>query len=220
MSIVEYARTFSVSDMTIRRRIKTGKLRAELRDGKYYIPVRSGAEMQRHAHDDHEHDSSGSDFSPTANEQRTAAPQVSRPQVQHRSVQESLQRSQPAVDRRVTYSEPVAVRPAPDYSYPTRHSVNAVSDHVSQPAPTNYTKSVQPTVTTPMMSPDVNRIVEMCESAIKSFSNMERRLEEQYKARTSMLESKLAARDAEIESLQQKIQDLQLLISILEKKKL
>ena len=42
LSIVEYARAFSVSDMTVRRRIKTGRLRAVLKEGKYYIPV-SGA---------------------------------------------------------------------------------------------------------------------------------------------------------------------------------
>lgn len=41
MSIVEYARAFNVSDMTIRRRIKTGKLEAVLKDGKYFIPVAS-----------------------------------------------------------------------------------------------------------------------------------------------------------------------------------
>ncbi len=39
LSIVEYARTFAVSDMTVRRRIKTGRLRAVLKEGKYYIPV-------------------------------------------------------------------------------------------------------------------------------------------------------------------------------------
>ena len=39
LSIVEYARAFNVSDMTVRRRIKNGKLKAELRDGKYYIPM-------------------------------------------------------------------------------------------------------------------------------------------------------------------------------------
>ena len=41
LSIVEYARAYNVSDMTIRRRIKTGKLNAELRDGKYFIPCNS-----------------------------------------------------------------------------------------------------------------------------------------------------------------------------------
>jgi hypothetical protein len=39
LSIVEYARTFNVSDMTVRRRIKTGRLHAVLKEGKYYIPV-------------------------------------------------------------------------------------------------------------------------------------------------------------------------------------
>lgn len=39
LSIVEYARTYGISDMTIRRRIRTGKLEAQLRDGKYFIPV-------------------------------------------------------------------------------------------------------------------------------------------------------------------------------------
>ena len=38
-SIVEYARTFSISDMTVRRHIKTGKIKAVMKDGKYYIPV-------------------------------------------------------------------------------------------------------------------------------------------------------------------------------------
>ena len=39
LSIVEYARTYAVSDMTVRRRIKNGKLQAQLKDGKYFIPV-------------------------------------------------------------------------------------------------------------------------------------------------------------------------------------
>jgi hypothetical protein len=42
LSIVEYARTFAVSDMTVRRRIKTGRLQAVLKEGKYYIPVGPG----------------------------------------------------------------------------------------------------------------------------------------------------------------------------------
>jgi hypothetical protein len=41
LSIIEYARRFNISDMTVRRRIKTGKLQAVLREGKYYIPATS-----------------------------------------------------------------------------------------------------------------------------------------------------------------------------------
>ncbi|MCX6128772.1 MAG: hypothetical protein NTX25_06870 [Proteobacteria bacterium] len=43
LSIVEYARAFAVSDMTVRRRIKTGRLQAVLKEGKYYIPVGPGS---------------------------------------------------------------------------------------------------------------------------------------------------------------------------------
>ncbi len=38
LSIVEYARKFAISDMTVRRRIKNGKIKAILKEGKYYIP--------------------------------------------------------------------------------------------------------------------------------------------------------------------------------------
>ncbi len=37
-SIIEYARYHQISDMTVRRHIKAGKLHAILRDGKYFIP--------------------------------------------------------------------------------------------------------------------------------------------------------------------------------------
>ncbi len=51
MSIVEYARTFAISDMTVRRRIKNGKLPAVLRDGKYYIKVDGGQQQPAYSHD-------------------------------------------------------------------------------------------------------------------------------------------------------------------------
>ena len=37
ISINDYARKFNVSDITVRRRIKQGKISAELKNGKYYI---------------------------------------------------------------------------------------------------------------------------------------------------------------------------------------
>lgn len=39
LSIAEYARHYNISDMTVRRRIKTGKIHAVLKDGKYFIPI-------------------------------------------------------------------------------------------------------------------------------------------------------------------------------------
>lgn len=42
LSISEFARSYNLSDMTVRRRIKTGRLHAVLREGKYYIPASAG----------------------------------------------------------------------------------------------------------------------------------------------------------------------------------
>lgn len=39
LSIVEYAKKHDISDMTVRRRIRAGKVEAELREGKYFIRV-------------------------------------------------------------------------------------------------------------------------------------------------------------------------------------
>lgn len=51
MSIVEFARANNVSDMTVRRRIKNGKLSAVLRDGKYFIATsESGVAPTRTTH--------------------------------------------------------------------------------------------------------------------------------------------------------------------------
>jgi hypothetical protein len=41
VSIVEYARHYNISDMTVRRRIKTGKLKSVLKEGKYYVQLSS-----------------------------------------------------------------------------------------------------------------------------------------------------------------------------------
>lgn len=48
MSIIEYARHNNVSDMTVRRRIKTGRLLAELREGKYFIPIQELNQTYQH----------------------------------------------------------------------------------------------------------------------------------------------------------------------------
>lgn len=39
LSIIEYAREHQLSDMTVRRHIRTGRLEAVLKDGKYFIPA-------------------------------------------------------------------------------------------------------------------------------------------------------------------------------------
>ena len=38
-SITEYSRRLNISEMTVRRRIKSGKLVTKMSDGKYYIDI-------------------------------------------------------------------------------------------------------------------------------------------------------------------------------------
>ncbi|MES2744565.1 MAG: hypothetical protein V4655_04020 [Bdellovibrionota bacterium] len=68
LSIVEYARTHAISDMTIRRRIKTGRIKAVLKEGKYYIPVGPNGEIIEEAPESYK--ASASAVSPIAHEVR------------------------------------------------------------------------------------------------------------------------------------------------------
>jgi len=52
LSIVEYARNFKISDMTVRRRIRTGRLKAVLKDGKYFIPIDSSHHPENNCSDE------------------------------------------------------------------------------------------------------------------------------------------------------------------------
>lgn len=69
LSIVEYAKRHDISDMTVRRRIRAGKVNAELREGKYFIQV----------------DGSTSPKNAPAPSRAPAAPAPAAPQGVHRS---------------------------------------------------------------------------------------------------------------------------------------
>ena len=47
VSISEYARRFNLSEITVRRRIKQGRVNAELKNGKYYISAPSSANIAK-----------------------------------------------------------------------------------------------------------------------------------------------------------------------------
>lgn len=49
LSIVEYAKKHDISDMTVRRRIRAGKITAELREGKYFIKCSSSQPGASHS---------------------------------------------------------------------------------------------------------------------------------------------------------------------------
>jgi hypothetical protein len=181
MSIVEYARAFNVSDMTIRRRIKTGRLQAVLRDGKYYIPADGRAAA------------------------KSEPVEVPRPQVQP-----------PTREFRPQPRHFEQASPAPQPRYEAR----------PQPVPQTRGEYHRPQVEEREFRPryeernhEMQRMIDVCESAVRSLGSLEQKLEDNYRSKTQLLEAKLLTMQRENEQLNQKIQDLQLLVSILEKRR-
>ncbi len=201
LSIVEYARTFKVSDMTIRRRIKTGKLHAILQDGKYFIPV------------------SGNGVSPRP------GPVERRPQdrlVGNESSREVLVEPKLPFNR---MSSPVMAEPAvikanqvgvkqmaqqlpPDFESPHRLSDSVVPGSLTRPLLSQEASLV-----------DTRALLAYCEASLRKISDNERRTVEKFKSKLETLEAVLASRDLEIKALRQQLEDLQLLVKILERRK-
>jgi hypothetical protein len=195
LSIVEYARTFKVSDMTIRRRIKTGKLHAVLKDGKYYIPIpfsESGKRSQPVEIDD---PSQG-------NYRYESAP--ARPQQEMQIIKAHPAASKTIVAPQETIRQHSSVIPAPEREEP-RYS--AVPQSLAEPLMQGEKSIV-----------DSRALLAYCDATLKKMNEMERRTVERFKAKLDSVESTLALRDSEVRSLRQQVEDLQVLVRILEKK--
>lgn len=233
LSIVDYARTFSVSDMTIRRRIKTGRLEAVLREGKYYIPVgsdRAGKPLRLNIRKESE--SFATAEADSGNFERDLARATFEGVTSQ--IPLSSQREPPQVR-----SQPVQVtghvlrsRISPSFNQPN-HRGTAFSDservreeaHVPQTqAPHGHYESglipghirlgIEESATSLVES---KALLDFCESVLRRFSRLEARLEEGFKTKMTLLESHMTAKDQENNKLRQQIEDLQLLIKILEK---
>ncbi len=202
LSIVEYARTFKVSDMTIRRRIKTGKLHAILQDGKYFIPVSGNSNGQRQS---------------TLVERR--APE--------RALVADMQRDSVA-DPKLSFQRPQV----PLVSEPVVVKQSQIGFKATAPqASTEFECSqragemvVPGSLTRPLLSQeaslvDTRALLAYCEATLRKISDNERRTVEKFKSKLETLEAVLAGRDLEIKALRQQLEDLQLLVKILERRK-
>jgi hypothetical protein len=196
LSIVEYSRTFDVSDMTVRRRIKTGRLHAVLKDGKYYIPVGNEApKYQEHA------------AAPAA---RPAQPQPTRHQnhqTHHAPVAKQIPSHQPQVQR----------------SHPQAAETILAEENVPFSSQQKDSGVIPDTLRRPLASSDKSLIdtralLAFCEAAIKKCDDSERRQADKFKYKISAMEEVMKQKDLEINSLRQQVEDLKLLINILEKK--
>lgn len=192
LSIVEYARTFGISDMTIRRRIRTGRIQAVLRDGKYYIPT---------------------DSDPSTGELRKQTIQ-SKP-----SPQTHVVKSHPHAEKTVAAMRPTQHQPQQMQKEQQSHKVHVHAAPVKQWAqlPQNITTMIAADVG---ISIESKALLDYCNDALESVREKEKLVESRFHAKIEAISEQLKNRDLEIQRLQQQIEDLQLLVQILERKKI
>ena len=210
LSIVEYARHYKVSDMTVRRRIKTGKLHAVLKEGKYFIPVAAN-------------DSRGSGMDHTAN--HMAEPHYedqSSPSTPRRhSGEMSLIKGHPAAHK--TYSQPphelprLPTQPSAVETREIRANYRMSDEGDGANIPTSLRRPLTAQETSLV---DTRALLAYCDASLRKLGENERRTVDKFKSKLEALEATLASKDFELKSLKQQVEDLQLLVKILEKKRM
>lgn len=217
LSIVEYARTFGISDMTIRRRIRTGRIQAVLRDGKYYIPTEADpmtGELRKQAQTHqqpvvHKHPVKSHPHAertiPSRAPQHYAEP-ARREEIPHKKhIHATPQRqwNQPLV-------EPTAVQPV---MMPQAHNIQATPS-LQMPAASQQLRFSEADV-----SVEARALLQYCNATLDTTRERERLIEARYSSKIDVMNEQLKNRDVEIQKLQQQIEDLQLLVQILERKR-
>lgn len=243
MSIVEYARTFNISDMTIRRRIRTGKLQALLRDGKYYIPIEtdpaSGAPIKQNKQKNLRPNADSASYGSNQNNGNQAHhhPVKSHPNADRTLNSSSSFSQNRPVERSENHSSPV-VRPnhisqtVPDQNkdfnqaatintYPDLKQRNQSIAPQSQPA---IWEQIPYHISAPVAQEqevlvESQALLEYCNSSLANIKSIEKHIEQRYTARLETTYEQIRNRDIEISRLNQQIEDLQLLVQILEKKR-
>jgi hypothetical protein len=241
LSIVEYARTYQVSDMTVRRRIKTGRLHAVLKDGKYFIPVAVGERSAPAGPmpGDGPISPARSPASQPAAPRRPqndmtvvkARPHAAKPwpQPAHHNVGRAADTVPPYLGGSQS-AQPMAsealARSATAY-VPERRAEPEMVDYASDdgaPAPHNAGGGFIPSSLRGPLSAhetslvDTRALIAFCEAAMRKANESERRTIERFKSKLEAVEATLAARDQEVKALKQQLEDLQLLVQILERK--
>lgn len=215
LSIVEYARETGISDMTIRRRIRTGRIAAELRDGKYFIPVSV----------DH---ASGQLTAVKSTLRNPAAANVSHTAMKaHPSPDRTIPRVVPAVQtpesHLITASKvDTHGQPIGDIRVSNQNIMTTSPRATAQPTvDPNFVPDglVRPLVDAGMASVEARGLIEFCHRALEQAKSTVASVEARYTARMEALNAQLAQKDQELKSLNQQVEDLQILVQLLERKK-
>lgn len=270
LSIVEYARRYKISDMTIRRRIKTGKLQAVLQEGKYFIPMSGIDKPQQEPSRDPSLEFS-QDFSrepqnlqrPRPGQGVEGEPYQSRPHPspQHPLIyqqaptplvkshpqpgpsmvpdvnnQQSLggsYQSRGPQQNHVEHSGPYhqapqrvynGQLPRGSYSQDSGYGVESPNPNIQMGVhskdqsilPDNLWRPLAGTTTAIV---DTKALLAYCDATVRKAIDLERKTIDRFKSKLETLEATIVAKDLEIKSLRQQIEDMQLLVKIIERRK-
>lgn len=205
MSIVEYARSFSVSDMTVRRRIKSGKLHAVLKDGKYYIPVHEiGKTINEGIPSSHVTvDSIYADQSSI-----TDYPEADQLARNHSLV--PYRDSYSRVERPMSgASHKIGVGVQANTSDDTRDEGDLKDSNIPKDITTSFRNNNESIVQTA-------QLLQFCEKSLVRINSIERHINDTYRYKLEALEHKLKNKDLEINRMRQQIEDLQTLLKMIE----
>jgi hypothetical protein len=203
LSIVDYARATGISDMTIRRRIRTGRIKAELKEGKYFIPVDVdySGEIRR-------------DKKPNHN---TTPQMIKNHPGADKTIHAHSERPTPIVRRNNESNESSNYRVAPNRLGFQNNSYSNDANNSWSQVPEMMTR---PLVEAGLASVEARALIEFCDRALLQAKSAVQAIEAKYSARIEAMNAHIQNRDQEIKSLNQQIEDLQLLVQILERKKI
>lgn len=211
-SIVEYARTYSVSDMTVRRRIKTGKLHAVLKEGKYYIPVPV---------------ETGVSAKLTVREQAQSQARQTSKETSPRRSEISVVKSHPLAQRTYSAISNTSITSAAEKMVQPSHYIQGISEAeevsyaptlpADSPIPTGVRSAIEQKSASVV---DTRALLAFCDGSLRNANASEKRIEELYRTRMDALSMQVKAKDLEINALRQQIEDMQLLVQILENKRI
>jgi hypothetical protein len=206
MSIVEYARAFSISDMTVRRRIKNGKLHAVLRDGKYFIPVtEQGAAASASLADRP---------AMTPEPAMVSSPNVNEDTRGFAEPSVTAQPSQTPAPPAPTTAPKAAAwhdrsRLAEYHQTADASSASGALRHIPDSLQQRFQDQPQSVV-------DTRALLQFCESSLNRMGTIEKHVNETYRAKMQVLEERVKAKDLEISRLKQQVEDLQTLVNMME----
>ena len=224
-SIVEYARKFNLSDMTVRRRIKNGKLQAVLKEGKYYIPISASQQPSSTTHENDEVSTSNLRSQPGLNAS-SGSSTVYPNALANTKASNSIPYSSSTATVSSTTPEVNGAQPYIKTSVLSSNQERPSSILRANSSSNNIARSsFQEARSHTYQTPDIRQIqntsnfIVNYENLVQQFKKFEKILEDSYTSKINQLESELKIQKLENSNLKQQVEDLQVLIKLIEKRK-